>query len=500
MIGRDMSAALAAVIGAALLAGEGAAQQAPVVVGAPPVAAAPPAAPADGEQARWDIVSSQGTAEAYRGYLAAFPGGPHAAEARALLGQLQAGAPVGGTLPAAAPPSPPVVAPQGPGAAAAAGSGAPVVVPAPDLAPGVSPADAARAEAAPGAQAASGTADAARAEAALGLDLVARRRVQLRLNALGFDTRGADGTFGSGTRRAITGWQRGRGYPQTGYLTAAQLGALDQGAAAPGAAAPDLGGSAAGGAAAEAALDLTTTQRRIIQSRLTQLGHDTRGVDGKFGPGTRTAIGAWQKAAGVAATGYLTRADADAILNAGTTPVVVPPVVVPPVATADTNAAAAAELALNLTSDDRRTAQRALVAAGHDTNGVDGQFGSGTRRAIKAWQAARGEPAIGYLSRAQWNALRGASLAPAPAGEVSGAPVGGGATAVDEIRLNLSSPERIEVQTRLDALGYDTRGIDGAFGSATRAAIRRWQGDNALPVSGYLNKDQLQQLRRQRRD
>lgn len=487
MIGKDMSAAFAAVIGAALLAGEGAAQQAPVVVSPAPVIGEASALPAGDEQTRWDLVSRQGTADAYRGYLAAYPDGPHAPEARALLGQLQAGAPVGGTLPASAPapapasaasPSPVVVGGAGT-AVPAAGANAPVVVPAPDLPPGTSAADAARAEAA---GAALGAASAAQAEADLGLDLVARRGVQLRLIALGHDTRGADGVFGSGTRRAITAWQRDRGYPQTGYLTAAQLGALQQGPAA-----PQAGSAGTGAADAEAALDLTTTQRRIIQSRLTQLGHDTRGVDGKFGSGTRAAITAWQRAKGVAATGFLTRADADAILNAGTTPVVAPPL-------AGEQDAAAAELALNLTLENRSAAQRALVAAGHDTNGVDGRFGSGTRRAIRAWQTARGEPATGYLTAPQWKALRDGGSAPAPAGAA------GGATAVDEIRLNLGTTERTEVQTRLAALGYDTRGIDGTFGSGTRAAIRRWQGDNALPVSGYLNGEQLQQLRRQRRD
>ena len=36
-------------------------------------------------------------------------------------------------------------------------------------------------------------------------------------------------------------------------------------------------------------------------------GHDPRGVDGIFGPGTRAALSAWQTAEGLEATGYLTR-------------------------------------------------------------------------------------------------------------------------------------------------------------------------------------------------
>ena len=53
------------------------------------------------------------------------------------------------------------------------------------------------------------------------------------------------------------------------------------------------------------------------------------------------------------------------------------------------------EAALNLSREDRTAIQRALVAAGHDTRGVDGTFGSGTRQAIRNWQTARSAPSTG---------------------------------------------------------------------------------------------------------
>jgi formylglycine-generating enzyme required for sulfatase activity len=61
-------------------------------------------------------------------------------------------------------------------------------------------------------------------------------------------------------------------------------------------------------AAAEASLGLTSDQVRAIQSWLEALGHDPRGVDGRLGAGTRTALRAYQRAKGLAETGYL---DAD---------------------------------------------------------------------------------------------------------------------------------------------------------------------------------------------
>jgi len=66
-----------------------------------------------------------------------------------------------------------------------------------------------------------------------------------------------------------------------------------------------------------------------------------------------------------------------------------------------------------------------------------------------------------------------------------------------EVQLNLSRAERAQVQRQLTLLTYDTRGIDGIFGNDTRAALTRWQRDNGLPATGYLNADAVKRLKRQ---
>ena len=63
-------------------------------------------------------------------------------------------------------------------------------------------------------------------EAALKLTPADRQRIQIALTALGFDTRGTDGTFGPRSREMITAWQRANKHPATGYLTAAENQAL----------------------------------------------------------------------------------------------------------------------------------------------------------------------------------------------------------------------------------------------------------------------------------
>lgn len=65
------------------------------------------------------------------------------------------------------------------------------------------------------------------AEEALGLNREQRRSVQSDLTVLGYDTRGVDGIFGPGSRRAITNWQQSNGYPQSSYLTQEQINRLN---------------------------------------------------------------------------------------------------------------------------------------------------------------------------------------------------------------------------------------------------------------------------------
>ena len=58
-----------------------------------------------------------------------------------------------------------------------------------------------------------------------------------------------------------------------------------------------------------------------------------------------------------------------------------------------------------------------------------------------------------------------------------------------ERRLNLSAPDRKDVQQGLNILGFDAGPPDGAFGRKTRSAIRDWQKATGAPQTGYLTDD-----------
>ena len=62
---------------------------------------------------------------------------------------------------------------------------------------------------------------------------------------------------------------------------------------------------------------LTREERMRVQQGLAALGFDAGPADGMFGPRTRSAIGEWQQAKGLEATGYLSREEAEVLASAG---------------------------------------------------------------------------------------------------------------------------------------------------------------------------------------
>ena len=58
----------------------------------------------------------------------------------------------------------------------------------------------------------------------------------------------------------------------------------------------------------------------------------------------------------------------------------------------------------------------------------------------------------------------------------------------------LTKDDRITLQQRLAAQGFDPGGADGVIGSKTRAAISDYQARNGLPVTGEPSRDLLRRL------
>ena len=71
----------------------------------------------------------------------------------------------------------------------------------------------------------------------------------------------------------------------------------------------------AGSPEEEDALNLAGSARRRIQRGLSAAGFEPGPADGRFGPGTREAVRAWQRERGVPATGYLNAEEADELIE-----------------------------------------------------------------------------------------------------------------------------------------------------------------------------------------
>lgn len=263
----------------------------------------------------------------------------------------------------------------------------------------------------------------------------------------------------------------------------------------------------------EAVLGLDREARRAVQRELSVLGHDPRGIDGIFGRGTRAAIAAWQRANGLAATGFL---DAPQRVRLGQQAV--------------TRAAQLEEEARRrrLAAERADRAYWARTGAGGSEAGLrdylanypDGLHADEARAALdrieaealaaaraeerRAWETARARDTIpAYVAflnrhpesrfapfaRRRIDELRG----------VGGPPPGGGgpdeaALQAREDALGLTPMARRLVEARLDALGLEPGVVDGSFDRRTRRAIRRYQRDAGLAVTGYLDRPTVARL------
>jgi class 3 adenylate cyclase/peptidoglycan hydrolase-like protein with peptidoglycan-binding domain len=96
------------------------------------------------------------------------------------------------------------------------------------------------------------------------------------------------------------------------------------------------------------------------------------------------------------ATGRRKQAEADALAVASKTAAALPGL---------KEETEAEEMRLRLGPPDRQRLQVALTSLGFDTRGDDGVFGPRSREMIARWQTARHQPATGFMTRAQQQAL-----------------------------------------------------------------------------------------------
>lgn len=117
------------------------------------------------------------------------------------------------------------------------------------------------------------------------------------------------------------------------------------------------------------------------------------------------------------------------------------------------------------TGTEVRQIQTALKRQGYYSGSVDGIYGSATQTAVRKFQAARGLTVDGICGSATLSALG----------------IGGSSAT---LRKGSQGSGVRQVQQRLLNWGYYSGSVDGIYGSATEAAVRKFQRNNGLTADG----------------
>ena len=255
---------------------------------------------------------------------------------------------------------------------------------------------------------------------------------------------------------------------------------------------------------AEQALDLNRDARREIQRDLSLLGFNTRGIDGIFGRGTRSAIGEWQGRERFDRTGFLTR-EQIALLE-------------------EQAERRAAELEAE--AERRREQQLQQDLAYWDETGAigdeaglraylkrypDGEYSEVANERLALIEEAKREQ-TDRIDRQLWDEAAAQDTMQAYEDYLVSSPDGAfredaqarivalqreeqfAEAARDEAALNLSPRTRQVVEQRLNRMGLRPGRVDGVFDDNTRRAIRRYQRARNMEETGYLNEAVVVQL------
>ncbi len=267
--------------------------------------------------------------------------------------------------------------------------------------------------------------------------------VQRGLNDLGYSAGPVDGLMGSKTRSAIRAYQIDKGLPVSGEPSRSLNDHLQETLMA--------GISPAPGADSASIVE--------VQTRLRDRGYNVPSINGTLDASTTAAIRTFQSNAGLPVNGMVTAALLDQ-LRIGSN-------------TGDNRSLTRAEVV---------RLQTALTARGYETGPADGVVGPKVRGAIRSYQTDASMPVTGD---ARYGLL--AKL------ETDGGAASGGSTQGSSSGNSTSQIQQVEGE--LQRRGYYVGEFDGEADDQYRSAIRAYQSDASLPVTGEANTALLESLK-----
>lgn len=292
------------------------------------------------------------------------------------------------------------------------------------------------------------------------------RAMQTRLKSLGYLTGTADGSFGDATKAAVIAFQTANGLKADGKAGTSTLNRLYSTAAIAASAMPTATASTSVDGYTTLSEGDTGTAVRNLQQALKNKGFYAGSVDGKFGAGTTAAVVAFQSANGLRADGKAGPATQRALYSTSS----------------NSNTAKYTTLRPGDSGTAVRQLQTTLKQKGYYTGTVDGEYGSGTTAAVKAFQQKMGiTPTDGIAGDKTLTALYSSD-----------------AVDSDEyatLRPGDTGSAVRTMQATLYELGYYDGSRDGVYGNTTQDAVRAFQIRNKLtPVDGIAGNKTLTKL------
>lgn len=322
------------------------------------------------------------------------------------------------------------------------------------------------------------------------------KTIQQQLLSIGVPVAGgADGIFGSGTKTAVSNFQRWNGLTVTGVVdstTASRISSAAKTKATPPASAPAAAAtpstSTASTSSKFAGLQVGSrgTAVKELQQRLQATGLVIRGgADGIFGAATKAAVQAFQQVNGLERSGVVTAKVAQLIEGTTASTSSATPVAV------KTPTSPFAGLKIGNSGDKVKQLQQALQNAGVTVvGGADGSFGNATKRALVAFQRVNGLSQTGVLSDAGAKVLGLGTSTATPAATTTS-----GSTSKGYAEPGEKSTRTRDLQMQLIAWGVGvTGGADSEFGASTVDAVKRFQKIHGLTVTGTVTSETAKKL------
>ena len=319
--------------------------------------------------------------------------------------------------------------------------------------------------------------------------------LQEKLIASGTTVRGgADGVFGEATKSAMIAFQRRSSLPDTGVVSQQEVDFLHLGTTTPSVVTPATADEPAVVAPGNPYVGLAVGSSgqlvKEVQLALINAGIIVRGgADGVFGNATQSAVSKFQEENNLGVSGAIYVATAIKLGLGITAPPAVEPTT-PPVAPASSNPYVG--MAVGNQGPLVKDLQTALMGKGLVVRGgADGSFGNATKSALIAFQKVNALPQTGVVTEQGAQILNLGTPTPDPTPEPSGfapSPVG--------FPQKGESSERVRVFQQL-LIDYGINvfgGADGSFGNATASAIKKFQQNNGLTVTGTVTQETADKL------